>query len=72
MPWYRKVQFFAITVTVIAVSRLGWEIFANDLANTEVIDICGYAALIGLYVNMFAAIYRAVKEWKDKNNGNNR
>ena len=55
-----------MAVAVLAVSRLGWEIYVNDLENIAVIEVCGYAALVGLYVNMFAAIYRAVKEWKDK------
>ena len=66
MPWYRKVQFAAMAVAVLAVSRLGWEIYVNVWESIAVIEVCGYAALAGLYVNMFAAIYRAVKEWKDK------
>ena len=66
MPWYRKLQFTALTVAVIAVSRMGWEIYVNDLESIAVIKVCGYSALIALYVNMFTAIYRAVKEHKNK------
>ena len=66
MPWYRKVQFVAMAIAVLAVSRLGWELFVNDLESITIIEVCGYTALAALYVNMFAAIYRAVKEWKDK------
>ena len=66
MPWYRKAQFAVMTVAVIAVSRMGWEFFVNDLENLTVIKVCGYTALVALYVNAFAAIYRAVKEWKNK------
>lgn len=66
MPWYRKVQLIAMTVAVIAVSRMGWEFFVNDIESLAVIEICGYSALVALYVNLFAALYRLVKEWKDK------
>ena len=66
MPWYRKVQFLALAIAIFAVSRLGWEIYVNDLESITVIKVCGYTALVALYVNMFAAIYRAVKEWKNK------
>jgi len=66
MPWYRKVQIIVMVVALIAVSRMGWEFFVNDLENLTVIKVCGYTALAALYVNMFAAIYRAVKEWKNK------
>ena len=65
MPWYRKVQFLALAIAIFAVSRLGWEIYVNDLESITVIKVCGYTALVALYVNMFAAIYRAVKEWKN-------
>ena len=66
MPWYRKLQFVAMTVALIAVSRMGWEFFVNDLESITVIKVCGYSALAALYVNLFAAIYRLVKERKDK------
>ena len=66
MPWYRKVQLIAMTVAVIAVSRMGWEFFVNDIESLAVIEICGYGALVALYVNLFAALYRLVKEWKNK------
>ena len=66
MPWYRKVQFLAVAIAIFAVSRLGWEIYVNDLESITVIKVCGCTALVALYVNMFAAIYRAVKEWKSK------
>ena len=66
MLWYRKLQIIAMTVALIAVSRMGWEFFVNDLESLTVIKVCGYTALVALYVNMFAAIYRAVKEWKNK------
>lgn len=66
MPWYRKAQFAVMTVAVIAVSRMGWEFFANDLESLTVIKVCGYTALTALYINMFLAIYRWVKERKDK------
>ena len=66
MPWYRKVQLIAVTVALIAVSRMGWEFFVNDLESLNVIKVCGYAAMAGLYVNLFAAIYRLVEEWKNK------
>jgi len=45
---------------------MGWELFVNDMDNLAVIKICGYTALIALYVNLFAAIYRLVEEWKNK------
>jgi len=66
MPWYRKVQMIAMTIAVIAVSRMGWEFFVNDLESITVIKVCGYATLGALYVNLFAAIVRLVKEWEDK------
>ena len=66
MPWYRKVQFVALTVTLFAVSWMGWELFINDLENLAAIEFCGYTALAALYINMFAAIYRLMKEWKHK------
>ena len=66
MPWYRKVQLAVMTVAVISVSRMGWEFFVNDLESLTVIKVCGYTALIALYINLFLAIYRFVKERKDK------
>ena len=66
MPWYRKVQFIAMTVAVIAVSCMGWEFFVNDIENLTAIRVYGYTALIALYVNLFAAICRLVKERKNK------
>ena len=66
MPWYRSVQFAALAVALAAVSWMGWELFVNDMDNLAVIKICGYTALIALYVNLFAAIYRLVEEWKNK------
>ena len=66
MPWYRKLQLIAMTVAVIALSRMGWEFFVNDLESLAVIQVCGYSALAALYVNLFAAIVRLVKERKDK------
>ena len=66
MPWYRKLQLIAMTVAVIALSRMGWEFFVNDLESLTVIKVCGYTAMASLYVNLFAAIVRLVKERKDK------
>ena len=66
MPWYRKLQIIAMTVALIAVSRMGWEFFVNDLESLTVIKICGYTALAALYVNLFAAICRLVKERENK------
>ena len=66
MPWYRKMQIVVMSVAIIAVSRLGWEFFVNDVENLTVIKVCGYTALTALYANMFLAIYRFVKEWKHK------
>ena len=66
MPWYRKVQFAVMTVAVIAVSRMGWEFFVNDLESLVVVQACGYTALIALYLNLFLAVYRWVKERKHK------
>ena len=66
MPWYRKMQIVVMSVAIIAVSRLGWEFFVNDVENLTVVKVCGYTALTALYVNMFLAIYRFVKEWRHK------
>ena len=62
MPWYRKMQLTVMVIAVVAVSRMGWEFFVNDLENLTVIKVCGYTAFIALYVNAFLAIYRLVKE----------
>ena len=66
MPWYRKMQIVVMSVAIIAVSRLGWEFFVNDVENLTVVKVCGYTALTALYVNMILAIYRFVKEWRHK------
>ena len=66
MPWYRKLQIIAVTVALIAVSRMGWEFFVNDLESITVIKVCGYTALAALYGNLFAAIIRLVEERKNK------
>ena len=67
MTWYRKVQLAVMTIAVIAVSRMGWEFFVNDLESLSVIKACGYTALAALYINLLLAIYRLLKEWKHKN-----
>ena len=66
MPWYRKVQFVAMAVAVIALSCMGWEFFVNDLEKLTAIKIYGYTALAALYVNLFAAICRLAAERKNK------
>ena len=66
MPWYRKMQLAVMTIAVLAVSRMGWEFFVNDLERLTVIQVCGYTALAALYVNLFLAIYRWTKERKNK------
>ena len=66
MPWYRNLQFIAMTIAIIAVSRMGWEFFVKDLESLPVVKACGYSALAALYVNHFASIYRWVKEREDK------
>ena len=66
MPWYRKAQVLVMTIAVVAVSCMGWEFFVNDLKNLTVIKVCGYTALAALYVNLFLAVYRWIKERKDK------
>ena len=36
MPGYRELQFVAMTIAIIAVSRMGWEFFDNDLESLAV------------------------------------
>ena len=36
MSGYRELQFVAMTIAIIAVSRMGWEFFVNDLESLAV------------------------------------